>query len=61
MRASHIKSKEITMKAYDYYQKYIAAPRGSETATHQATAQDISNARADRGTDWHADQRTEAQ
>ena len=49
------------MKAYDYYQKYIAAPRGSETATHQATAQDISNARADRGTDWHADQRTEAQ
>jgi hypothetical protein len=46
------------MQAFDYYQKYIAAPRGSETATRRATAQDISNARTDKGVDFHIEQAT---
>ena len=50
------------MYASEYYQKYqFVAELGSTTATRRATAQDISNARTDKGVDFHVEQRTAAQ
>jgi hypothetical protein len=51
--------KETTMQAFDYYQKYQRQVAGSTVAVRQATAQDIQAIRTDRGTDWHADRKTE--
>jgi hypothetical protein len=47
------------MNAFDYYQKYQRQVAGSTVAVRQATAQDIQAIRTDRGTDWHADRKTE--
>jgi hypothetical protein len=49
------------MNAFEYYQKYQRVSKGSTVAQRQATAQDISNARTDKGVDFHVEQRTEAQ
>lgn len=49
------------MKAFDYYQKYQRILLGSTVATRKPSAQDISNARTDKGVDFHVEQRTDAQ
>jgi hypothetical protein len=49
------------MNAFEYFQKYGRMPQGSTIATRRATAQDIAAARADKGVDFHVEQRTDAQ